>query len=196
MSKIFIGSLSAIQFLGEVEKEFTRFPSFPKPIVKKGDIVILEKIYAYNISKLLPTEWKMLDTNFIEVREDEELLEIIKEQEDIIKELEEVVAEHDLNDASDEDRLQNILDGLEANTLDVNTLSEYDKALYDNYLLNVPKISPNEAEKKLKPLAEFGTKEDLEIYALEEFGFELDKRLTLENMYKSLEDILFKKVDE
>ena len=65
--KIYLGALSGIQYLGENEKEFSRSPFNPKPLVKNGDIVVLENIHAHNLSKLLPTEWKKLDKTFIEV---------------------------------------------------------------------------------------------------------------------------------
>lgn len=182
MAKIYLGNLSAIEYLGVNEKEFTRSPFTPKPIVKQGDIIILEKIHAHNISKLLPTEWRMWDKNYIEVREDEELLEIIEEYDSHVKELEAVVAEYDLKKAIDED-----------NTNPVNeTLKE---VLGDK---DEPKIIDDETSNivALKPIGEFNTKEELEDYALKEFGFELDEELTLEEMYKSLEDIINPKVEE
>lgn len=180
MAKIYLGNLSAIEYLGEVEKEFTRAPFSPKPIVKQGDIIILEKIHAYNISKLLPEDWKMWDKNYIEVREDEELLEIIDEYDSHVKELEAVVAEHDLKVAEETP----------------NTTNEVLKEVLGEN--NEVKISPDEALKvsKVKAIEEFATKEDLETYALEEFGFELDTDLSLEDMYKSLQDIVNPKVEE
>lgn len=169
MAKIYLGNLSAIEYLGEVEKEFTRSPFTPKPIVKQGDIIILEKIHAYNLSRLLPNEWKMWDKNYIEVREDEELLEIIAEYDSEVKELEAVVAAHDLK-----------IDVESSNTT------------------NEVKISPDEALEisKVKAFEEFASKEELETYALEEFGFELDTNLSLEDMYQSLKDIVNSKEDE
>lgn len=167
MPKIYLGDLSAIEYIGETQKEFTRAPFVPKPIVTKGDIVVLEKINAYNISKLLPTEWKMWDKNFIEVREDDELLEIIAEYDSHLEELEAVVAAHDLKEITSEE-----IENLNENII-------------------VPNISPDEALEKtfLKPLEEFSNKEELEAYALEEFSLELDRRLSLENMYKTLVEI-------
>lgn len=167
MAKIYLGNLSAIEYLGEVEKEFTRSPFTPKPIVKQGDIIILEKIHAYNLSRLLPNEWKMWDKNYIEVREDEELLEIIAGYESELEELEAVVAAHDLK-------------------VDVES---------SNAQLN---ISLDEALEvtQIKPFEEFTTKEELETYALEEFGFELDMELSIEDMYQSLKDIVDSKEDE
>ena len=167
MAKIYLGNLSAIEYLGEVEKEFTRSPFTPKPIVKQGDIIILEKIHAYNLSRLLPNEWKMWDKNYIEVREDEELLEIIAGYESELEELEAVVAAHDLK-------------------VDVES---------SNAQLN---ISLDEALEvtQIKPFEEFTTKEELETYALEEFGFELDAELSIEDMYQSLKDIVNSKEDE
>lgn len=164
MAKIYLGNLSAIEYLGEVEKEFTRAPFTPKPIVKQGDIVVLEKIHAYNISKLLPTEWKMWDKNFIEVREDEELLEIINEYDSHVKELEVVVAAFDLKENLESTAEENL----------------------------IPNIIPDEAlgSNSLKSIEEFADKEELETYALEEFGLELDKSLSLDDMYKDLKEIV------
>lgn len=180
MAKIYLGNLSAIEYLGEVEKEFTRSPFTPKPIVKQGDIIILEKIHAYNLSRLLPNEWKMWDKNYIEVREDEELLEIIAGYESELEELEAVVAAHDLK-----------VDVESSNT----TNEVLKEVLSSNAELN---ISPDEALEvtQIKPFEEFTTKEELETYALEEFGFELDVELSLEDMYQSLKDIVNSKEDE
>lgn len=180
MAKIYLGNLSAIEYLGEVEKEFTRPPFTPKPIVKQGDIIVLEKIHAYNVSRLLPSEWKMWDKNYIEVREDDELLEIIKEYDSHVAELEAVVATYDLK----------------VDTESSNTTNEVLKEVLGTN--DVLKITPDEALEfsKIKSLEEFITKEELETYALEEFGFELDTDLSLEDMYKSLQDIVNVKVEE
>lgn len=179
MAKIYLGNLSAIEYVGEEEKEFTRSPFSPKPIVKLGDIVVLEKIHAYNVSKLLPNEWKLWDKNYIEVREDDELLEIIAEHDSYIEELEAVVAAHDLKVDTNSNTINEVLKEV---------LNEETKLT----------ISPIEALEptKLKALEEFTTQEELETYALEEFGFELDKELGLEDMYKSLEDIVNPKEEE
>ena len=179
MAKIYLGNLSAIEYLGKVEKEFTRSPFTPKPIVKQGDIIILEKIHAYNLSRLLPNEWKMWDKNYIEVREDEELLEIIAEHDSYIEELEAVVAAHDLK--------------VDVNS---NTINEVLKEVLNEETKLT--ISPIEALEptKLKALEEFTTQEELETYALEEFGFELDAELSIEDMYQSLKDIVNSKEDE
>lgn len=180
MAKIYLGNLSAIEYLGEVEKEFTRSPFTPKPIVEKGDIIVLEKIHAYNLSRLLPDEWKMWDKNYIEVREDNELLEIIEEYDSQVKELEAVVAAYDLK----------VVEETPNTTIEV--LKE---VLEEN---NELKITPSEALEavQIKPFEEFTTKEELETYALEEFGFELDAELSIEDMYQSLKDIVDSKEDE
>ncbi len=180
MAKIYLGNLSAIEYLGEVEKEFTRSPFTPKPIVEQGDIIILEKIHAYNLSRLLPDEWKMWDKNYIEVREDEELLEIIAGYESEVEELEAVVAAYDLK-----------VDTESLNT----TIKVLKEVLEEN---NELKITPSEALEavQIKPFEEFTTKEELETYALEEFGFELDMELSIEDMYQSLKDIVDSKEDE
>lgn len=191
--KIYLGALSGIQYLGENEKEFSRSPFNPKPLVKNGDIVVLENIHAHNLSKLLPTEWKKLDKTFIEVDSDLSLLEKIAELESYIAELEDVVVQHDLKQISDDERIENILNGLSSGTLMLETLSDYDRALYDNHINNTS--SPDNENilnnvSILKPIEDFKTKAELESYALENFGFELDKRLTLSKMYQTLEDIL------
>ena len=174
MANIYLGNLGAIEYLGEVEKEFTRSPFTPKPIVKQGDIIILEKIHAYNLSRSLPNEWKMWDKNYIEVREDEELLEIIAECASEVKELEAVVAAFDLKDTEETPNATN------------------------EALKEVLNISPNEAlkDRQIKSLEEFTTKEELENYALEEFDTKLDNNLSLEDMYQSLKDIVDLKEDE
>lgn len=211
MKRFFLGNFAAVIYIGEVEKEFTRSPFSPKPMLKNGDIVVLDKLHAYNLSKLLPTEFEMLDKNVIEVEEEDELLEIIEEFKKENEELEEVVAKYDLKNMPDEDILQAILDGLEAGTLTIESLSEYDLELYNNHINKTlessstgileevtleshkePSITPDEALKTttLKSIEEFKTKEELEAYALEDFGLELDKRLTLENMYKTLCEVV------
>ena len=215
MPKIFLGNLSAIRYLGNEEKEFNRSPFTPKPIVKNGDIIILEKIHAHNLSKLLPTEFEMINDNFLNIETEDELLEIIAEFEAEVKELEAVVAAHDLKLSSDEELLKSILDGLESKTVTLEDLSDYDKELYNKHLENILatsssgileetlpidselNITPDEAlNTSLKPLEEFATKEELLTYAIEEFGFELDKDLELEDMYKSLEEITISKEDK
>lgn len=179
MTKIYLGNLSAIEYIGVEQKEFTRSPFSPKPIVKQGDIVVLEKIHAYNVSKLLPSEWKMWDKNYIEVREDDELLEIIKEYDSHVAELEAVVAEYDLK----------------VDVESSNTTNEVLKEVLETN--DVLKITPDKALEfsKIKSLEEFITKEELETYALEEFGFELDMEQNLEDMYQSLKDIVNSKED-
>lgn len=216
MPKIFLGNLSAIRYLGNEQKEFNRSPFTPKPVVKNGDIIILEKIHAHNLSKLLPTEFEMINENFLEFKEEDELLEIIAEFEAEVKELEAVVAEHDLKLSSNEELLASILNGLESKTITLDDLSDYDKELYNKHLENILatsssgileeslpidnklKISADEAltNFSLKPMSDFNTKEELLTYAIEEFGFELDKDLELEDMYKSLEEITNSKEDK
>lgn len=180
MAKIYLGNLSAIEYVGEEKKEFTRSPFSPKPIVELGDIIVLEKIHAYNVSKLLPNEWKLWDKNYIEVREDEELLEIIAGYESEVEELEAVVAAYDLK----------------VDTESLNTTIEVLKEVLEEN--NELKITPSEALEavQIKPFEEFTTKEELETYALEEFGFELDMELSIEDMYQSLKDIVDSKEDE
>ena len=200
--KIYLGALSAIEYLGDKEKEFTRSPFSPKPVVKKGDIIILEKIHGYNISKLLPSEWKLLEDKLIEVHNDTTLIEKIAELESYVVELEEVVSNIDLKDIGDSEKLESILSGLEDGSLELDSLSEYDRALYDNHLNNTLSTSSNGIlEEKLiigadealsekstiKPIEEFNNdKDELETYALENFGLELDKRKSFAKMYATI----------
>lgn len=200
--RIYLGESSAIKFIGENEKEFTRANFSPKPIVQSGDIVILDKLSAYNISKLLPTEWELIDSRVIEVESTQFLQYRIDELEEQINELEEVIAEFDLIDMPDEDRLNNILDGIKQGAIVFEALSEYDQQLYLRHIeqtkeseddtttsedSEVPSINQEEALKPtLLPLEKFVDKDALADYALETFGLELNKRMTLENMYKSL----------
>ena len=116
----------------------------------------------------------MWDKNYIEVREDEELLEIIAEYDSEVKELEAVVAAFDLKDTEETPNATN------------------------EALKEVLNISPNEAlkDRQIKSLEEFTTKEELENYALEEFDTKLDNNLSLEDMYQSLKDIVDLKEDE
>lgn len=132
--KIYLGGLSAVEYLGDKEKEFTRSPFSPKPIVKKGDLVVLEKIHAYNLSKLLPSEWKLIDDNLVNIDSDSTLIEKIAELESYVLELEEVVSNVDLKDINDEEKLEYILNGLKTGALTFEDMSDYDKALYDNHL--------------------------------------------------------------
>lgn len=180
MAKIYLGNLGAVEYSGEAEKEFTRAPFTPKPLVKQGDIIILENIHAYNLSKSLPNEWKMWDKNYIEVREDDELLEIIAEYDSHVKELEAVVAEYDLKVDSESNITNEVLKEV---------LGQSN---------NEPVITPDEALdlRQIKPFEEFTTKEELETYALEEFGFELGTELSIEDMYQSLKDTVNFKKDE
>lgn len=212
--KIYLGGLSVVEYLGDKEKEFTRSPFSPKPIVKKGDLVVLEKIHAYNLSKLLPSEWKLIDDNLVNIDSDSTLIEKIAELESYVLELEEVVSNVDLKDINDEEKLEHILNGLKTGALTFEDMSDYDKALYDNHLnsntstssTNAPLnelnddienkllISADEAlsdESTLKPIEEFNNdKDELESYALENFGIELDKRKSFANMYKQLASTL------
>lgn len=212
--KIYLGGLSAVEYLGDKEKEFTRSPFSPKPIVKKGDLVILEKIHAYNLSKLLPSEWKLIDDNLVNIDSDSTLIEKIAELESYVLELEEVVSNVDLKDINDEEKLEHILNGLKTGALTFEDMSDYDKALYDNHLNsntstsstdaplnelnddieNKLSISVDEAlsdESTLKSIEEFNNdKDELESYALENFGIELDKRKSFANMYKQLASAL------
>ena len=212
--KIYLGGLSAIEYLGDKEKEFTRSPFSPKPIVKKGDIVVLEKIHAYNLSKLLPSEWKLIDDNLVNIDSDSTLIEKIAELESYVLELEEVVSNIDLKDINDEEKLEHILNGLKTGALTFEDMSDYDKALYDNHLnsntstssTNAPLnefngdienkllISADEAfsnKSTLKSIEEFdNNKDELESYALGNFGIELDKRKSFIKMYNQLVSIL------
>lgn len=212
--KIYLGGLSAVEYLGDKEKEFTRSPFSPKPIVKKGDLVVLEKIHAYNLSKLLPSEWKLIDDNLVNIDSDSTLIEKIAELESYVLELEEVVSNIDLKDINDEEKLEYILNGLKTGALTFEDMSDYDKALYDNHLNsntstsstdaplnelnddieNKLLISADEAfsnESTLKSIEEFDSnKDELESYALENFGIELDKRKSFANMYKQLASAL------
>lgn len=180
MKKIYLGLFGAIRYIGEIEKEFTRAPFSPKPIVKNGDIIVMEKIHAYNTSKLLPDDWELINSNVIEIEEDDELLEIIKDFKSEVEELAAIVADYDLKATENEEN-------------QVNTTNEALKEVLDK---------SNDTDESLdnaiaKPLSDFNSKEELELYILEEFGLELDESLSLEDMYKLFIDIVTKqKVEE
>lgn len=183
---IYLGELSAIQYIGDKEKEFNRAPFSPRPIVKKGDIIVLDKIHAYNISKLLPTEWKMLKGN-IEVQSDTFLSEKIEELESYIKELEDVVAEVDLVSDSNEDSSE------KQEHLDLISSSS-DENLETLPTLEIGVDEALETIKELKSIEEFNEdKVALEVYALETFGIDLNKKMSFKNMYKSLENFYTEK---
>jgi len=180
MKKIYLGLFGAIRYIGEIEKEFTRAPFSPKPIVKNGDIIVMEKIHAYNTSKLLPDDWELINSNAIEVEEEDELLEIIEDFKSEVEELAAVVADYDLKAAQNEEN-------------QVNTTNEALKEVL---------VKSNDTDESLdiaiaKPLSDFNSKEELELYILEEFGLELDESLSLEDMYNLFIDIVTKqKVEE
>ena len=91
----------------------------------------------------MPSEWKLLEDKLIEVHNDTTLIEKIAELESYVVELEEVVSNIDLKDIGDSEKLESILSGLEDGSLELDSLSEYDRALYDNHLNNTLSTSSN-----------------------------------------------------
>lgn len=180
MKKIYLGLFGAIRYIGEIEKEFTRAPFSPKPIVKNGDIIVMEKIHAYNTSKLLPEDWELINSNVIELDEEDELLEIIEDFKSEVEELAAVVADYDLKAAQNEEN--------QVNTTNEALKEVLDKSNDTNESLDTTTIA--------KPLSDFNSKEELELYILEEFGLELDESLSLEDMYKLFIDIVTKQKAE
>lgn len=179
MKNIYLGLFGAIRYIGEIEKEFTRAPFSPKPIVKNGDIIVMEKIHAYNTSKLLPDDWELINSNVIEIEEEDELLEIIEDFKSEVEELTAVVADYDLKVAQNEEN-------------QVNTTNEVLKEVLDKSNDTNESLDTNIA----KPLNDFNSKEELELYILEEFGLELDESLSLEDMYNLFIDIVTKQKAE
>jgi len=162
--RVYLGESAALLYKGQKTKEFTRANFYPKPIVQNGDIIILDKLAAYNLAKLLPNEWELLEKEYIQIDEPEILQEKLKEAEDYIQELEEVVAEHDLQDMLEEQSNDNIV-----------------------------KINHEEAleTQVIKAYEEFSSKEELEEYALK-FGIELNTKVSLKKMYDTFLDFVSK----
>ena len=162
----------------------------------------------------MPSEWKLIDDNLVNIDSDSTLIEKIAELESYVLELEEVVSNIDLKDINDDEKLEHILNGLETGALTFEDMSDYDKALYDNHLNSNTSTSSNNAplnelnsdienkllisadealnnESTLKSIEEFdNNKDELESYALGNFGIELDKRKSFTNMYNQLASTL------
>lgn len=49
MATVYFGPYNAIKYVGTKAKEFTPSLARPKPILKKGDIVIVDKTTAFNL---------------------------------------------------------------------------------------------------------------------------------------------------
>jgi len=166
--RIYLGESAALLYKGQKTKEFTRANFYPKPIVGNGDIIILDKLAAYNLAKLLPNEWELLEKEYIQIDEPEVLQEKITKLEDYISELEGSLAQSDLEDI-----------------LDANGL-------------NAIQITPDEAleledenTKPIKAYEEFASKEELQEYALG-FGIELNTKVSLKKMYDTFLDFVKK----
>jgi len=161
--RVYLGESAALLYKGQKTKEFTRANFYPKPIVQSGDIIILDKLAAYNLAKLLPNEWQLLEKEYIQIDEPEVLQEKLKEAEDYINELQEELAQRDLKEE------------LEANGL------------------NAIQISPDEAlqTQVIKAYEEFASKEELQEYA-QEFGLELNTKVSLKKMYDTFLDFVKK----
>lgn len=168
--KIFFLPNVAIEYIGDKEQEFSRSLARPKPIVKKGDVVIMDKVNAYNIVKMFPTLWKKVEGECVEVANDEELKLAVEELEERVEELEseneelaEVVAKIDLEEQE----------------------SEEDEA-------TLPIEDENTLDDILQARESFVRKADLKAYAKESFEIELEDG-TLDVMYQTLVDIVNQK---
>lgn len=161
MKNLYLGNFAIIKYIGEDEKEFRLAPFYPKPIVKKGDMVTLSYIDAYNVVKLLPDEWELFKSK-IELENTLELEEKLEEANSYILELESAVAKKDLEAKEDE-------------ILEDEIKITPDEALEFNELLE---------------LENFSTKEELENYAFDNFQIKLDKRKSLDKMYEDLKESL------
>gem|GEM_PF-2144720 len=162
--RIYLGESAVVLYKGKKTKEFTRANFYPKPIVQNGDIIILDKLAGFNLAKLLPNEWELLQKEYIQIDANEVLKDRINELEDYIQELEEYLAQSDL------------------------------KELLDANELNAIAINPDEALDTTTPIKayeEFSSKQQLEEYALN-FGLELNTKQSLKKMYDTFLDFVSK----
>jgi len=82
MAKVFFAPMCAIRYVGAKSREFTHSLARPKPTIKKGDILIVDKTTAFNLTVKGYGEYESVDT--IEfVKGDAHTAETIKELEAI-----------------------------------------------------------------------------------------------------------------
>jgi hypothetical protein len=51
MAKVYFAPFSAIKYIGAKAKVFNTYLASPKPTLKKGDILIVDKVTAFNLVK-------------------------------------------------------------------------------------------------------------------------------------------------
>lgn len=91
MAKVFFGPYAAIKYVGAKSKELAVSVARPKPKLKKGDIVILDKRSAFNLTKKGFGEFEEVkDISF--VKADTETVKKISELEALVLELQEANA--------------------------------------------------------------------------------------------------------
>lgn len=182
-NKVFFSPYKAIRYIGEKEQEFTRSLARPKPIVKNGDYCIVTKKDAYNLCRLFPTLWKQVDDGFLNLEilslEDDIRFQAIQDEEQRLNfEIEEL--KEQLEELESENEELSVVAG----KIDL----EEDTLKKESNESNISKQN----EVTIKAKNEFVEKDDLELYA-KEFGIDLDKRATIDNMYKEFEKALVQK---
>lgn len=158
MARVYFGPNAAIKYVGAKPKEFTHSLARPKPVLKKGDIVIVNKRTAFN-------QVKKGFGNFTEVDE----ISFVKADKDTASKLQEL-----------EEKLADSID-LEKHT---EVLKENQELIKENESL---KNSKTYFEDKHIPVLESfkDDKDKLEEFARGK-GIELDKRYSIEKMYASM----------
>ncbi len=194
MAKVYFAPNRAIKYIGSRVKEFHTSLARPKPKLKKGDIVIVDRKTAFNLVHKGFDEFEAVDSiEFVKAdTKNAQRLKILNAENSEL-----VTANDKLNKENDE--LNNEI--IKLNEL-INNARAVVKNPTDEMISELFPISTDDSDKETK-VPEVGTdntnNEDLEIPelstfdskdALEEFGrtkgVELDKRKTLESMHETL----------
>ncbi len=194
MATVYFAPNRAIKYIGSRVKEFHTSLARPKPKLKRGDIVIVDKKTAFNLVHKGFGEFETVDNiEFVkaDVKNSERLKILNAENSEL------VTANDKLN--KENDKLNNEI--IRLNEL-INNAPAVVKNPTDEMINKSFPISADDSDNDIK-VPEAGTdnidNEDLEVPelstfdskdALEEFGrtkgVELDKRKTLESMYDTL----------
>lgn len=207
MEKVFIPGLKLVSYSGVSGRKLWEAKDRNTPILESGDMVLVPENIAALICR--KTDFNILEgfNIFASEKGEEQFPSKLALTEDEIK----LIVEKYLNDnnlftlkkggdtnvgdlesnltpppPADDEALTSILKGLESGELKEEDLSEHDKELLAKERQRVlDEQEPTLDLKNIRPLEEFETKDDLEIYGTH-FGINLNKTKKLENMYADL----------
>ena len=171
--KIHIPNLTLVKYIGEKERKLWEAKGVEKPLLKTGDGVLLSKIEATLLVRSKGRHFKVCENqkvnsgDFVNETNDENLTKI----QDLIK-----VQKYNLTD----EYMRGLCNGLIcAESVFSDKDPDYIEPPEDENTQELKEQTP------LKELSEFTDKDPLETYG-KEFGIDLDKRKSLEDMYADL----------